>query len=46
MKRIVLLIATNLAIMLVLGIEFALFWAVLIAFMNYIPYIGDRKSVV
>ena len=32
-------------IMLVLGIEFALFWAVLIAFLNYIPYIGSLIGV-
>ena len=31
--------------MLVLGIEFALFWAVLIAFLNYIPYIGSLIGV-
>jgi len=34
------------AIMLLLGIEFALFWAVLIAFLNYIPYIGSLIGVV
>jgi len=34
------------AIMLVLGIEFALFWAVLIAFLNYIPYIGSLLGVI
>lgn len=34
------------AIMLLLGIEFALFWAVLIAFMNYIPYIGSIVGVI
>ena len=33
-------------IMLLLGIEFALFWAVLIAFLNYIPYIGSMLGVV
>ncbi|PVA05976.1 AI-2E family transporter [Thalassorhabdomicrobium marinisediminis] len=33
------------AIMLLLGIEFALFWAVLIAFLNYIPYIGSLVGV-
>ncbi|EAQ04146.1 hypothetical protein OB2597_08389 [Pseudooceanicola batsensis HTCC2597] len=33
-------------IMLVLGIEFALFWAVLIAFLNYIPYIGSIVGVI
>ncbi len=34
------------AIMLLLGIEFALFWAVLIAFLNYIPYIGSLVGVI
>lgn len=34
------------AIMMILGIEFALFWAVLIAFLNYIPYIGSLIGVV
>lgn len=34
------------AIMLALGIEFALFWAVLIAFLNYIPYIGSMIGVI
>jgi predicted PurR-regulated permease PerM len=33
-------------IMLVLGIEFALFWAVLIAFLNYIPYLGSIVGVI
>ncbi len=33
-------------IMLVLGIEFALFWAVLIGFLNYIPYIGSLVGVI
>lgn len=33
-------------IMLALGIEFALFWAVLIAFLNYIPYIGSLVGVI
>ena len=33
-------------IMLLLGIEFALFWAVLIAFLNYIPYIGSMIGVI
>ena len=37
--------ALSFAIMLVLGIEFALFWAVLIAFLNYIPYIGSLLGV-
>ena len=34
------------AIMLMLGLEFALFWAVLIAFLNYIPYIGSLIGVI
>jgi predicted PurR-regulated permease PerM len=34
------------AIMLLLGIEFALFWAVLIAFLNYIPFLGSLLGVV
>jgi AI-2 transport protein TqsA len=38
--------AISFAIMLVLGIEFALFWAVLIAFLNYIPYIGSLIGVI
>ena len=36
----------SLVIMVVLGIEFALFWAVLIAFLNYIPYIGSLIGVI
>ena len=28
------------------GIEYALFWAVLIAFLNYIPYIGSLVGVI
>ena len=42
----VILGALSYAIMLVLGIEFALFWAVLIAFLNYIPYIGSIIGVI
>jgi predicted PurR-regulated permease PerM len=38
--------AISFAIMLFLGIEFALFWAVLIAFLNYIPYIGSIVGVI
>ena len=34
------------AIMLLLGIEFALFWAVMIAFLNYIPYLGSLVGVI
>lgn len=35
----------SLAVMWVLGIEFAFFWAVLIALLNYIPYIGSIVGV-
>ncbi|MBU4529938.1 MAG: AI-2E family transporter [Hoeflea sp.] len=38
--------SVSFVIMLVLGIEFALFWAVLIAFLNYIPYIGSLVGVI
>ncbi len=38
--------AISFGIMLVLGIEFALFWAVLIAFLNYIPLIGSLLGVI
>lgn len=38
--------AISFAIMLLLGIEFALFWAVLIAVLNYIPYIGSLIGVI
>ncbi len=38
--------AISFAIMFLLGIEFALFWAVLIAFLNYIPYIGSLLGVI
>jgi len=42
----VILGAISFGIMLLLGIEFALFWAVLIAVLNYIPYIGSMIGVV
>ncbi|WP_317627551.1 AI-2E family transporter [Rhodalgimonas zhirmunskyi] len=42
----VILGALSFVILLVLGIEFALFWAVLIAFLNYIPYIGSMIGVI
>jgi len=42
----VILGAISFVIMLLLGIEFALFWAVLIAFLNYIPYIGSLIGVI
>lgn len=35
----------SLVVMWVLGIEFAFFWAVLIALLNYIPYIGSIVGV-
>ena len=37
--------AISLAIMLLLGVEFALLWAVLIGLFNYIPYIGSIIGV-
>lgn len=42
----VILGAVSFGIMLFLGIEFALFWAVLIAFLNYIPFIGSLLGVI
>lgn len=33
-------------IMWLIGIEFAAFWAVLIAFLNYVPYVGSLLGVV
>ncbi|WP_245823367.1 AI-2E family transporter [Antarctobacter heliothermus] len=42
----VILGAISFVIMLLLGIEFALFWAVLIAFLNYIPYLGSMIGVI
>ena len=33
-------------VMWMLGIEFAVFWAVLIGFLNYIPYIGSLLGVI
>ena len=36
----------SLAVMVLLGIEFAVFWAVLIGFLNYIPYVGSLVGVV
>ena len=38
--------ALSFALMYVIGIEFALFWAVLIGILNYIPYIGSWIAVV
>ncbi|NVO57945.1 AI-2E family transporter [Rhodobacteraceae bacterium B1Z28] len=32
-------------ILLVLGVDFALFWAILIALLNYIPYVGSMLGV-
>ncbi|MCB1883075.1 MAG: AI-2E family transporter [Geminicoccaceae bacterium] len=37
--------AISFAIMWAIGIEFAPFWAVLIAFLNYIPYVGSLVGV-
>jgi len=37
--------ATSWGIMALAGLEFALFWAVLIAFLNYVPYIGSFIGV-
>jgi predicted PurR-regulated permease PerM len=39
------LAVVSLAVMLGLGIEFAVFWAVLIGFTNYVPYIGSIVGV-
>ncbi len=36
----------SLIILLFLGVEFALFWALLIALLNYIPYIGSIIGVI
>ena len=38
--------AVSFAIMWVFGIEFAAFWAVLIAALNYVPYVGSLLGVV
>jgi predicted PurR-regulated permease PerM len=35
----------SLAVMLALGIDFAIFWAVLIGLLNYIPYVGSLVGV-
>ena len=40
------LAALSFAVMLLLGIEFAILWAVLIGVLNYIPYIGSVVGVV
>lgn len=37
--------AVSLVVMWLIGIEFALFWAVLIALLNYIPYVGSILGV-
>ncbi len=42
----VILAVISYGIMLLIGIEFALFWAVLIGFFNYIPYIGSVAGVI
>jgi predicted PurR-regulated permease PerM len=41
----VLLGVISLGVMWVLGIDFAIFWAVLIALLNYIPYVGSLVGV-
>ena len=41
----VILAGLSFLIMLALGIEFALFWAILIGLLNYIPYIGSMIGV-
>ncbi len=41
----VILAAISYGVMLVLGIEFPIFWAVLIGLLNYIPYIGSFIGV-
>jgi predicted PurR-regulated permease PerM len=41
----VMLAVISLAVMLVLGIDFAIFWAVLIGLLNYIPYVGSLVGV-
>ena len=37
--------AISYAILLVLGADFALFWAIIIAVLNYIPYVGSLLAV-
>ena len=39
------MVAVSFVIMLLLGVEFALLWAVLIGLFNYIPYIGSIIGV-
>lgn len=41
----VILGSISFAVMWLIGIDFALFWAVLIAFLNYIPYVGSLLGV-
>ncbi|WP_170464749.1 AI-2E family transporter [Ruegeria arenilitoris] len=41
----VILALISFVIMLLLGIEFALFWAILIGLLNYIPYLGSILGV-
>ncbi|MTI01938.1 AI-2E family transporter [Roseibium sp. RKSG952] len=41
----VILATISFVIMLLLGIEFALFWAILIGLLNYIPYLGSILGV-
>ena len=42
----VILAVASLVILWIMGIEFALFWAILIGLLNYIPYIGSVIGVV
>ena len=38
--------AISYVVMLIIGLDFALFWAVLIALFNYIPYVGSLIAVI
>ena len=42
----VILAGLSYGVMLPFGLEFALFWAILIGFLNYIPYIGSMVAVI
>ena len=41
----VILAALSLVVMLILGVDYALFWAVCIGLLNYIPYVGSFVGV-
>lgn len=41
----VILAALSYAVLWVLGVDFALFWAILIGLLNYIPYVGSMLGV-